>query len=537
MRGGTARWVRWAALPPTLFLAWFFVYPLVSILWVALTDGDRTVAESLAAASFGRVAWFTLWQAVASTLLTLVFAMPATYVFARFDFPFKKALRAAITIPFVLPTVVVGSAFLALLGPRGALGLDLSDTVWAILAAHVFFNVAVVVRTVGGFWASLDPRLEEAARVLGAGRWQAFREVTLPLLRPALAAASAIVFLFTFSSFGVVLILGGGLRFNTIEVAIWRRVFTALDLQGAALLSVIQLVGVAAVLVAYSRYQARTATRQRLSRAIDTTRRAGSGKERVGVFAVLAITLGLLAAPIVVLVERAFRTVDGYGWDHFLALGEKDAAFVVPPSTAIANSLRFAVIAALLAVLIGGLAAVVVSYGSGPGARWFDALLMLPLGTSAVTIGFGFLVALDWPIDLRTSVWLIPIAHALVAIPFVVRSTVPVMRSVQQQLRDAASTLGASPLRAFREVDLPIISRALMVGAGFAFAVSLGEFGATAFIARPNIPTLPIAIERFLSRAGTGSFGRAMAMSAVLMVVTAVSVSAIDRFRVGGGEF
>lgn len=537
MKRSPAPWIRWAAAPPLAFLAWFFAYPLVSILFEAFRGADRTLAESLAATSLARVTWFTLWQAVASTLLTLVFALPVTYVFARYEFPLKRVLRAAITVPFVLPTVVVGSAFLALLGPRGLLGLDLSDTIWAILAAHVFFNVAVVVRTVGGFWSSLDPRLEDAARILGAGRWRAFKEVTLPLLRPSLAAASAIVFLFTFTSFGVVLILGGGLRFATIEVAIWRRVFISLDLQGAALLSLIQLVGVAAVLLAYSRYQARAATRQSLSRPIDTARAPASAREWAGVGGILVVTLGLLAAPVLVLLERAFRTVDGYGFDHFLALGQMDAAFVVPPTTAIANSLRFGLLAAVLAVVIGGLAAVVVSYGSGPGARWFDALLMLPLGTSAVTVGFGFLVALDWPIDLRTSVWLIPIAHALVAIPFVVRSVVPVMRSVQEKLREVAATLGASPLQAFREVDLPIISRALMVGAGFAFAVSLGEFGATAFIARPNVPTLPIAIERFLGRPGTASFGAAMAMSAVLMVVTAFSVSVIDRFRIGRGEF
>jgi thiamine transport system permease protein len=106
-----------------------------------------------------------------------------------------------VTVPFVLPTVVVGSAFLALLGPRspstpllaGVLGdaaptLDLRRTVTAILLAHVFFNYAVVVRTVGGPVVDLDPRLEDAARVLGASRWRTFREVSLPLLRPAIAS-------------------------------------------------------------------------------------------------------------------------------------------------------------------------------------------------------------------------------------------------------------------------------------------------------------------------------------------------------------
>src|SRR5574337_1450490 len=89
----------------------------------------------------------------------------------------------------------------------------------AILIAHTFFNVAVVVRVVGTFWASLDPRIAEAAATLGASPWRRAREITLPLLAPALAAAAAIVFLFSFTSFGIVLILGG-VRYSTLETAI-----------------------------------------------------------------------------------------------------------------------------------------------------------------------------------------------------------------------------------------------------------------------------------------------------------------------------
>ena len=133
---------------------------------------------------------------------------------------------------------------------------------------------------------------------------------------------------------------------------------------------------------------------------------------------------------------------------------------------------------------------------------------MLPLGTSAVTIGFGFLVALDrWPLDLRAKTMLVPIAQAVVAIPFVIRAVVPALRSIDPRLRDAASVLGAPPRRVWREVDLPIALRAFVVGFGFAVAVSLGEFGATLFVARPDSPTIPIAISRFLDRPGELNIG------------------------------
>jgi thiamine transport system permease protein len=195
------------------------------------------------------------------------------YALSRLDFRGRRTVSALVLVPFVLPTVVVGSAFLALLGPRSPVNgllvavlgdaaptLDLRRTVVAILVAHAFFNYAVVVRTVGGAWANLDPRLEDAARSLGASRWRAVREVALPLLRPAIAASTAIVFLFTFTSFGVVLLLGGpGLA--TIEVEIHRATVQLLDLPLASVLALLQLLAVTAALLVYGRLQRRAVPR------------------------------------------------------------------------------------------------------------------------------------------------------------------------------------------------------------------------------------------------------------------------------------
>ena len=526
---------------PLVFMVVVFVYPLVNILITGLSSEGGALAafgDVLAKPSLRGVAWFTTWQAVASTILTLVLAMPAAYVFARYDFPGRSMLRAAVTIPFVMPTLVVGAAFLALLGPNGALGFDLSSTIWAILLAHIFYNYAVVVRTVGGLWAHLDPRLEEAARMLGAGRWKTFRSVTLPLLRPAIAAASSIIFLFTFTSFGVILVLGN-LEFRTIEIEIWRQTVGFLNLPVAAALSLLQLVAVSLILVAYSRYQEKRTVEQSLAPAATTARRPQGRREWTVVASVLTSTAVLLGAPLVVLVERALRYSGTWSLSGFRSLADQtDSPLFVPATEAIANSLGFAVVTMAIALVIGILAATVIAHRRGAVGRGFDLLLMLPLGTSAVTIGFGFLVAFDTPIDLRTSPILIPLAHSLIAIPFVVRVVVPVMRAVRTRLREAARMLGASPIRAWREIDLPLITRSGLVAAGFAFAISLGEFGATAFLIRPDRPTLPIAIFRLLGRPGELNFGRAMALSVILMVLTAVSIMAIERFRFGdSGEF
>ncbi|MGZ8772328.1 MAG: ABC transporter permease [Acidimicrobiia bacterium] len=525
---------------PLSFLGYFFIYPVASILGISLFgEGGFSFSAFSAIAvrpSLRGAIWFTVWQATASTLLTLIVAMPAAYVFARFSFPGKSFFRAAITVPFVLPTVVVGVAYLAMLGPEGPLGIDLRQTIWAILIAHVFYNYAVVVRTVGGLWAHLDPRLEEAARMLGAGRWRTFREVSLPLLRPAVAAAASIVFLFTFTSFGVVLILGG-FEYSTIEVEIWRQTTAFLDLPVAGALAVVQLVGISGILVAYSRYQERRSTELQLRPVLEVARPPRGWRETGLVWAVLGSTGLFLGSPLAVLVGRSLRVGDRYGLDAYWSLGNAGSSLVAPVE-AIGNSALFAVTATVIALTIGTMAAGLIAYHRSTVSRWFDVLLMLPLGTSAVTIGFGFLVALDTPIDLRTAPILVPIAHALVAIPFVVRTEVPVMRSVRTRLREAAAVLGAPPGRVWREIDLPLIFRSMLVGAGFAFAISLGEFGATSFIARPDAPTLPVAIFRLLGRAGAANFSQAMALSTILMGLTAISILAIERFRIGEmGEF
>ncbi|MET9497360.1 iron ABC transporter permease [Streptomyces sp. NPDC006552] len=538
-RGGSAARLGLMAVP-VAFFAVFFAYPVLAIVRRGLLVGGAwqfgRIVDVLGQSDIRHVLWFTVWQALASTALTLLIGLPGAYVFARLDFPGKQLLRAVVTVPFVLPTVVVGTAFLALLGRGGLLdavwGVRLDTTVWAILLAHVFFNYAVVVRTVGGLWAQLDPRQEEAARMLGASRFAAWRTVTLPALGPAVAAAALMVFLFTFTSFGVVQILGGP-GYSTLEVEIYRQTAQIFDLSTAAVLTLVQFVAVGLILAVHAWSARRRESALRLVDAAHTARRPRGAGQRALLAGVLATVAVLILLPLGVLVQRSLDTPGGYGFGYYRALGDADGGtFLVPPIDAVGNSLEYALAATGIALVIGGLAAAALTRRAGRLVRGFDALLMLPLGVSAVTVGFGFLITLDKPpLDLRASWILVPLAQALVGVPFVVRTMLPVLRAVDGRLREAAAVLGASPLRAWREVDLPLVRRALLVAAGFAFAVSLGEFGATVFIARPDNPTLPVAVARLLGRAGDLNYGQAMALSTVLMVVCAVCLLLLERIR------
>jgi thiamine transport system permease protein len=543
------------AVPPLVFLGLFFLWPVANILALGLApDGQLAlgaVLETWAEPYVLDTVLFTLALAGLSTALTLLLGLPVAWVFARFEFPGKRIARALTVVPFVLPTVVVGSAFLALLGPRSPLNavatvlfgedipqVRLDGSVGAILIAHIFYNIAVIIRLVGGMWAHIDPRTEEAARMLGASPWRTFREVTWPLLRPAVVSAASIVFLFTVTSFGVVLLLGGP-RDSTLEVEIYRQTAILLDLPTAAALTILQMAGVFALLLASARTQEGLAVRQRLRPSSETTRRPRPGRERLVVGAILAATVVFMFTPLAVLVERSLAGPEGYGLAAYASLLEADPRMRLSaaPWRSVIDSLTFAAATTLIAGSLGLLAAAVIGYRRGWMSRGLDALIMLPLGTSAVIVGFGFLVSLDTPpLDLRTSLLLIPIAHALIALPFVMRSVVPVIRSIDDRLREAAAVLGASPRRAWREVDGPIIARGALVGAGFAFAVSLGEFGATLFIARPDTVTVPVAIFRLLGQPGAANFATAMALAVVLMALTATAVLLIERLRGGGPQ-
>ncbi len=531
-----------AALVPLAFLAVFFAWPVA-----ALVARGFLVEGRLSLAGFGaifteprtwRIIGLTFGQAVAGTLASVLLGVPGAYVLYRTRFRGRGVLRAFVSVPFVLPSVVVGVAFKALVtagGPLAWTGLD--ETFWAILAALVFFNYAVIVRTVGGLWARLDPRLEEAARVLGASPTRVLLSVTLPALAPAIASGAALVFLFCASAFGVVMVLGG-VRYATVETEIWYQTTQLLDLQAAAALSIVQLVFVTACLVVANRLQHRQERALRL-RSDDTSERPWRWASAWPASVVTALVMvGLLAFPLVNLLIGSFRTRSGWGWDNYLALGGTgQGALVTPVWDAVATSLRTAVVAALLALVLGLLVSFVVSRrpreASGRRALGvLDAVFMLPLGVSAVTVGFGFLITLNRPpLDLRSSLVLVPIAQAIVALPLVVRSLLPVLRAIDPRLREAAATLGAGPWRTVADVDVPFALRGLGLAAGFALATSLGEFGATSFLARPDEPTLPVVIYRLIGRPGAVNHGMALAASVVLALLTASVMALAEKMR------
>lgn len=520
---------------PTWLLALLAVVPVVFItvfyLWPVLTLSARGLGAPNPFAVLTRprvpqVIWFSLWQAAVSTIATLVIGLAPAHVIARYKFPGRRLLISVLTATFVLPTVVMGAAITAIGIPRGLI---------AILIAHVVFNLAVVVRVAGPFWQQIPRDIASAAATLGASPLRVFWHITLPLLRPALWASAAIIFLLTFTSFGVIRVLGTPER-STIEVEIWRRATQLGDLPGAVVLSLLQLLVMLVLIAGSVVLQRRSNLSLRMDSASTPEPPIGTGRQAM-VTVVVGATAAIVMVPMGAMVLRSFRNREGFtlaGWRN-LGIQEIRPGITlgVNPMASIMSSLQTAVWATLIALVIGGLASVAIAAAKGR-AAWLDLGLMLPLGTSAVTIGLGMVLTFSrWPVDWRNRWWLLVLGHAVVAVPFVVRTTLPVIRAIPQGLSDAAATLGATPIRAWWHVVVAGLWRPLGASAGVVAAISLGEFGASSLLSRSGTETMPIVIERLLGRTGTLLQAQAFALATLLAVMTVAVVLLVDRLSGG----
>ena len=451
--------------------------------------------------------------------------------------------------------MVVAAAFTALIGPNGWLNIllmrifslakppiDLLNTLPAIIIAHVFFNTSIIIRTIGTAWEKLDRKIEDSARLLGASPWQTFTRVTLPLLFPSLVSAVLLVFLFDFTSFGVILLLGGA-RFTTIEVEIYIQTMQFLNLKMAGVLALVQLffsivlTRISSIIGNSSAFQLTPVTGE------ENLRPPRKAVEWLFFILCVLVFIILFFLPLFALLLRAFTRIPlGVSsaqssplltFDHFLGLfvNDRNSLFFVPPIIGLRNSILYALGASIVAVGLATLLAFASKKKSRP-VKIVEALIILPLGTSAVSLGLGYLAAFSVsPASIRWYPLLIPLAHALIAFPFAFRIIRPAVESIPKELYQAARTLGLREDHLWRKITFPLVRKQVSAAAIFAFAISLGEFGATTFLSRPEYPTLPLAIFRYLTLPGAANFGKAMAMASILLIICAIGFILIEKFN------
>jgi len=497
-----------------LWLGAFFVVPVGMMLvdFASVDDARRVLTR----ASTWKIVWFSAWQAMLSVLATFAVATPVTWLIGRHEFYARRALRALTTVGFLLPSVVVGAAFLAVL-PR-----EWHYTAWAVIVAHAYFNVAVVVRVLGARLELLDSRLIAAARTLGATPAQAARTVVLPFVRGAVASAAAVVFVYCFSSFAVVRLLGGPSR-NTMESDIALRTFGIGDLRGAVVMSVLQAAAIL-MFVMVMRIAARNEPPAIRSAAVALGRI--TGRRRWLALATAGFTIAFVVGPLVAVVVQSMRIGDRVSIEAWRSIAQNSlwASIVASARTAFAAGVAGTALALATAFAVVRL---------GVRGRLLDAATIVPLAVSPVTLGLGLVVTFDsgW-FDWRSEWWFVAVAHTLVAFPLAVRVLVPAWRTVPRGLHAAAAVLGADERRRLLHIDLRLLRRAIVAALGIVVAVSLGEFGAASLLSRDGAETLPVAIARLLAR--TGDLVRAQGfVLATILIVACVGVLAIVESALG----
>ena len=525
---------------PITFLIIFFYLPIISIIHEGLWDNGLTLKylKAVLSNSYHRgIIFFTIGQALASTLLTLALGLPGAYIFAKYDFPGKSLVKAILTVPFVMPSIMVALGFILLFGKQGfftqLIGRDLGILYsWkAILIAHAFYNFPVVVRMVSSLWQRINPHYEEVAMSLGARGFTLFRKVTLPMLLPGIFASSMLTFIFCFLSFSIPLILGG-YRYATIEVDIFTSIMTLLDFKIGSALAIIQLTLSFVFMYIYIKsldMYAKAEEQRVFRRPQKLTLRELIGLKGllIGIYSVIVFIFIISPLLAVLYDSLIFQGRFSLEWYRRVFSAEYNPIFGANTLIAIKNSLLFGFSAVLLSTTVALIIAYALHRWQFKGKNIFEALVMLPLGSSAITLGLGYIRTFHKPpLELLGTWYIIVFAHTIIAYPFVLRAISAVLKKIKPNLKEAALSLGAKEWQAFIKVELPLALGGIIVGAIFAFAMSIAELGATYMLYQPEYTTIAIAVYRFLS---ARQWGSASALSVILMIVSAVSFMIIER--------
>ena len=479
----------------------FLLILLVAPAWRLLLEGGQLSLWAPLQDSYlrWRLAW-TFLQATACCLFALGIGLPVAWVLARFEFFGRTLVLRGLMLPFVVPTLVAAMGVLALLGPRGLLhdwgGPDLQGGPWLLIYGNLFFNLCLVVRTATEALAQVSASCVAAARTLGATPWRVFVRIEWPAIAPWMASALCLVFLYCAGGFGLALVLGGQ-EYATAEVEIYTLVAHELQLAQAASLALWMVGLTGSVAMVYAVIARRLATPVR-GDAI-ARRKPQGACQWASVWAALAVLALFCAAPLLAIVWRAIAA----GADAWSVLW--DAATLA----ALWNSLRFTVLAVLLATALG-LAHALAARQS----LLLRTLVFLPFVVSPVMVAFGLLLLYpEW----TASFALLVSAYALLAYPFVAKSIAAGLDSMPPHLAQAARSLGATPWHVFWRVSLPLLSPSLRRGMAFAAATAVGEFAVTLFLSRPEWATLTTLVYEHLGRPGVANHDAALVLSCLLM--------------------
>jgi len=536
------------------FLIVFVLYPLTRIFYDAVTNeaGRFTLGnfrEFFTDSFYLRSFWRSMVLGVAAVFTTSVIGIAVAFLIVRYEFPYRKTFSYLTMLPMILPPLVGVLGFVFILGRAGTVNILLMD--WFGLETPINFmygmHGVLLVETVHLFplmtlsildaLAKVDPSLEEAAQGVGATGWHRFWTITLPLTTPGYISGALLVFIWTFADFITPLVVGvqdllAPQAYLNIMQFVDRRIFR-MGIVISALLVMLAIIFVIAAreYVAIKDYSSLAYSRVE-------RRRLGPVKRwlAVGMLALLMIV------SVIPQVGVVFAAV-GRGWaltpfpvsytlEFFRAVSIETPKFII-------NSLVYAGLALILCLLIGVPMAWIMARTRAPGRNTMDALTTLILAIPGTAIGIAYIRAFNFPLPFidapLTGMWLIlPLVLAVRRLPYTVRGSYSSLLLVHPSMEEAAASVGATKLRTFRDVTVPLVWKGILVGALFSFIMSIQEASATIFLTLGGWEMIPFGIFTFYI---AGSQSQAAALGVILIAVCAVSLYVVNRIagtRVGG---
>ncbi|MCE7741969.1 MAG: iron ABC transporter permease [Candidatus Heimdallarchaeota archaeon] len=544
------------------FLLAFFYIPIIRIFEYSFSSETENIGLILKEIITDKVnlyaLGFTFLQAFASTIICLILGLPAGYFLAKYDFKGKKLLINLLTVPFVLPPIVVLAGFLVTYGNSGWVNtiwqsvtnsttplISIFGTIEGVVLAHVFYNISVIIRLTIPAWESVDYDQVEVSRTLGASKYRIFRKIIRPQIMNSVIAASLLVFIYTFNSFAIVLKLANP-TYKTIEVLIYRSVQVSHDYTQASFLALLQLILNSIVIILYIFFD-------RKSRQIAEGKESNLKTDRfqfrnqewrkivrnLGVIFFLML-IGLFTfLPILAVIIRSFIPDKAgnsvfYGYQEFFS-NKVVSVLNANPLTLLGNTLWIATISTLITLILSLLIVFILRsryqsirrYKTSKTESLISYLIILPMATSSITLATGVYLQYRGSAIFDSAVWVfIIVSHVIISVPFATRTILAAYNRIDVELMNVASTLGASRSRVFRKIVFPMIYKGIIVGGLFSFAISLGEFGATYFLARDEFKTLSIGIYDSIS---SQTLQIPLAMASLLIIITLLCFYAIHK--------
>ena len=488
-----------------------YLLPLVFI----LSKGLPFLGEILLNPYYMKVLGFTVFQAFLSSVLSVVLGLPGAFIMARHEFRLKKTVNSIFRLPFVLPPVLAVLGFVAFYGNNGFLARlighspDILYSFKAVLLAHTFYNFPVVISLVSDALVSLDSNLEKAAQSDGASGIKIFFSVTLPRILPAVLSAMSLVFLYCFSSFAIILILGGSPDISTAEVEIYRLARISLDTGKASALALVSLFCTCLVLMIHSVISRKT---QQQETPVSYLKKP---QHPVLCALYLLITCIFVLCPIASVVIRSFISVSS----SEETLGFTAAAYGKINLEYILNTILIGSISAVLSVSL--------ALGLCRKGRRNSVFALLPLATSSVILGLGYLVISSF-FNLYNSKFIIILVHGIINTGFAYNSVESVFFSIPEEISEQSRSDGASGLQTMLRIKMPLCRPCLLSAFLFCFTLSCGELNATLLLGAGNVRTIPVAIYRLI---GTYDWQGACAYGTVLTAVCFVVFRLGENFR------